>query len=94
MQCSADHSHKNEGANSFWHQLTTSAGVSNNGAAMTIYMTNLIQGNNLNAIEPIIKKAILNNINNALFLAKGRVNSSIPVNVSAKITLIIFLYVI
>ena len=61
---------------------------------MTIYMTNLIQGNNLNAIEPIIKKAILNNINNALFLAKGRVNSSIPVNVSAKITLIIFLYVI
>jgi len=57
-------------------------------------MTNLIQGNNLNAIEPIIKKAILNNINNALFLAKGRVNSSIPVNVSAKITLIIFLYVI
>jgi hypothetical protein len=66
-------------------RLITSTGVSNNGAVMTIHMTNLIQGNNLNAIEPIIKKTILSNINNALFLAKGSVNSSIPVNVSAKI---------
>ena len=43
---------------------------------------------NLNAIEPVIRKAILSNINNALFLAKGSecsVNSSIPVSVSAKI---------
>ena len=52
---------------------------------MTIYTTNLIQGNNLNAIEPVIRKAILSNINNALFLAKGSVNSSIPASVSAKI---------
>jgi hypothetical protein len=52
---------------------------------MTIYTTNLIQGNNLNAIEPVIKKAILSNINNTLFLAKGSVKCSIPVNVSAKI---------
>jgi hypothetical protein len=64
---------------------TSSAGASNNGATMTIYTTNLIQGNNLNAIEPVIRKAILSNINNALFLAKGSVNSSIPVSVSAKI---------
>ena len=66
-------------------RVTTSAGVSNNGATMTIYTTNLIQGNNLNAIEPVIRKAILSNINNALFLAKGSVNSSIPATVSAKI---------
>jgi hypothetical protein len=66
-------------------RVTTSPGVSNNGATMTIYTTNLIQGNNLNAIEPVIRKAILSNINNALFLAKGSVNSSIPATVSAKI---------
>jgi hypothetical protein len=52
---------------------------------LTIYTTNLIQGNNLNTIEPVIRKAILSNINNALFLAKGSVNSSIPATVSAKI---------
>jgi len=66
-------------------RVTTSAGVSNNGPTMTIYTTNLIQGNNLNAIEPVIRKAILSNINNALFLAKGSMNSSIPVSVTAKI---------
>ncbi|MGB8935671.1 MAG: hypothetical protein WCC17_11260 [Candidatus Nitrosopolaris sp.] len=66
-------------------RVTTSAGVSNNGPTMTIYTTNLIQGNNLNAIEPVIRKAILSNINNALFLAKGSVNSSILASVSAKI---------
>lgn len=75
----------NDPNNSNISRLTTSAGVSNNDATMTIYTTNLIQGNNLNAIEPVIKKAILSNINNALILAKGSVNSSIPVNVSARI---------
>jgi hypothetical protein len=75
----------NDANNSNISRATTSAGVSNNGATMTIYTTNLIQGNNLNAIEPVIRKAILSNINNALFLAKGSVNSSIPVSVSAKI---------
>ena len=75
----------NEPNNSNNSRTTTSAGVSNNGATMTIYTTNLIQGNNLNAIEPVIRKAIISNINNALFLAKGSVNSSIPVSVSAKI---------
>jgi hypothetical protein len=75
----------NDANNSNISRVTTSAGVSNNGATMTIYTTNLIQGNNLNAIEPVIRKAILSNINNALFLAKGSVNSSIPVSVSAKI---------
>ena len=71
--------------NSNISRITTSAAPSNNAATMTIYTTNLIQGNNLNAIEPVIRKAILSNINDALFLAKGSVNSSIPVSVSAKI---------
>jgi hypothetical protein len=75
----------NDPNNSNISRLTTSAGVSNNDATMTIYTTNLIQGNNLNEIEPVIKKAILSNINNALILAKGSVNRSIPVNVSARI---------
>ena len=75
----------NEPNNSNISRIATSAGVSNNGATMTIYTTNLIQGNNLNAIEPVIRKAILSNINNAIVLAKGSVNSSIPVSVSAKI---------
>ncbi len=60
----------------------------NNNAIITIDTTNSIQGNNFNAIkqvEPVIRKAILSNINNAIFLAKGSVNSSIPVSVSAKI---------
>jgi hypothetical protein len=75
----------NDPNNSNISRVATSVGVSNNGVTMTIYTTNLIQGNNLNAIEPVIKKAILSNINNALFLAKASVNSSIPVSVSAKI---------
>src|SRR5215831_16618119 len=61
----------NDPNNSNISRLTTSAGISNNDATMTIYTTNLIQGNNLNAIEPVIRKAILSNINNAIFLAKG-----------------------
>ena len=43
---------------------------------MTIHTTNSIQGNNLNVIkqeEPVIRKAILSNINNAIFIAKGSV---------------------
>jgi hypothetical protein len=75
----------NELNNSNISGITTSVAPSNNVATMTIYTTNLIQGNNLNAIEPLIRKAILSNINNALFLAKGSVSSSIPVSVSAKI---------
>lgn len=66
----------------------SSAVTSNNNAIITIHTTNSIQGNNLNVIkqeEPVIRKAILSNINNAIFLAKGSVKSSIPVNVNAKI---------
>jgi hypothetical protein len=35
--------------------------------------------------EPGIRKAILSNVDNAIFLAKGSVKSAIPVNVNAKI---------
>jgi hypothetical protein len=52
---------------------------------MTIHTTNAIQGNAIKQEEPIIRKAILNNINNAIFVARGSVKSPIPVNVNAKI---------
>jgi hypothetical protein len=58
-------------------------------ATIIIPSTNSIQGNNLNFIkeeEHVIKKAILGKIVNAIYLAKGNVKSSIPVNVNARIT--------
>jgi hypothetical protein len=70
-------------------RIITSAAVStNNNAIITIYTTNSIQGNNFNVIkqeEPVIRKVILSNIDNAIFIAKGSVRSAIPVNVNAKI---------
>jgi hypothetical protein len=65
----------------------TTVGANNN-ATMTIHTTNSIQGNNLNLIKqqlPGIRKAILSNIDNAIFIAKGSVKSAIPVYVNAKI---------
>jgi hypothetical protein len=55
---------------------------------MTIHTTNSIQGNNFNVIkqeEPVIRKAILSNIDNAISIAKGSFKSITPVNVNAKI---------
>ena len=66
----------------------SSAVTSSNNAIITIHTTNSIQGNNFNVIkqeEPVIRKAILSNIDNAIFIAKGSVKSAIPVNVNAKI---------
>ncbi|MFZ0514737.1 MAG: hypothetical protein WAM14_24245 [Candidatus Nitrosopolaris sp.] len=66
----------------------SSAVASNNNAIITIHTTNSIQGNNFNVIkqeEPVIRKVILSNIDNAIFIAKGSVKSAIPVNVNAKI---------
>ena len=60
----------------------------NNNTAMTIHTTNSIQGSNLNVLkqeEPVIRKTILSNVDNAVFIAKGSVKSPIPVNVNAKI---------
>jgi len=66
----------------------SSAVTTNNNAIITIYTTNSIQGNDLNVIKqqvPGIRKAILSNIDNAIFITKGSVKSAIPVNVNAKI---------
>src|SRR5215813_11068784 len=66
----------------------TSAVTTNNNAIITIHTTNSIQGNNLNAIKQQaygIRKAILSNIDNAIFIARGSAKSAIPVNVNAKI---------
>ena len=71
--------------------LTTTSSTApsnNNNATITIHTTNSIQGNNVNVIkqeEPVIRKAILSNVDNAIFIAKGSVKSTIPVNVNAKI---------
>src|SRR5215813_1586149 len=64
------------------------AATNNNNGIITIHTTNSIQGNNFNIIkqeEPVIRKAILSNVDNAIFIAKGSVRSAIPVNVNAKI---------
>jgi hypothetical protein len=68
--------------------VTSAAATSNNNAIITIHTTNSIQGSNFNVIKqegPVIRKAILSNIDNAIFIAKGSVRSAIPVNVNAKI---------
>jgi len=54
----------------------------------TVHTTNSIQGSNFNILkqeEPVIRKLILRNVDNAMFLAKGSIKSTIPVNVNAKI---------
>src|SRR5215831_9300585 len=61
----------------------TTVGTNNN-ATITIHTTNLIQGSNVNVLkqeEPVIRKVVLSNVDNAIFLAKGSVRSAIPVNV-------------
>ena len=66
----------------------SSAVTSNSNAIITIHTTNSIQTNNFNVIkqeEPVIRKAILSNIDNAIFIAKGGVKTAIPVNVNAKV---------
>jgi hypothetical protein len=68
--------------------ITSAAATSNNNAIITIHTTNSIQGNSINVIkqeEPVIRKAILSNIDNAIVIAKGSVRSAIPINVNAKI---------
>jgi len=68
--------------------ITPSVVISNNNATIIFHTTNSIQGNSFNImkqVESVIRKAILSNIDNAIFIAKGSVKSTIPVNVSAKI---------
>jgi hypothetical protein len=59
---------------------------SNNGT-MSIHTTNAIQTSNLNVTreEGAVRKAVLSNIDSAIFIAKGSVKSLTPVNVTARI---------
>jgi hypothetical protein len=71
-------------------RIISSSVATNNNATqtMTIHTTNSIQSNSFIVIkqeEPAIRKAILSNINNAIFVARGSAKSLIPVNVNAKI---------
>jgi len=65
--------------------ITPSVVISNNNETIIFHTTNSIQGNIMKQVESVIRKAILSNIDNAIFIAKGSVKSTIPVNVSAKI---------
>ncbi|MGC2572654.1 MAG: hypothetical protein WA364_14170 [Candidatus Nitrosopolaris sp.] len=56
----------------------TSSVATNNNVTMTIHTTNSIRGHNFNAIkqvEPVIRRAILSNINNAVLLHKSFISS-------------------
>ena len=79
--------HKNEKHNNSRLANPSSAVTSNDNTAITIHTTNSIQGNSSNIIKllPVIRKAIASSIVNAIFMAKGSVQSTIPVNVNAKI---------
>jgi hypothetical protein len=87
-KASAQHTVANVKSNTSRLANPSSAVTTNNNALITIHTTNSIQGNNLNVIKqqvPGIRKAVLSNIDNAIFIAKGSVKSAIPVNVNAKI---------
>lgn len=59
-----------------------------NAATISFQTTNIVHGNNKNILiqeEPIIRKAVLGNINDAIFIAKGGVKNNVSVSVSAKI---------
>jgi hypothetical protein len=57
-------------------------------ATISIHTTNTIQANNFNVLnqeKALVRKAVLSNIDNAIFMAKGSVRNTIPVIVNAKI---------
>jgi hypothetical protein len=61
---------------------------SNSTGTINIHTVNAIQGSNSSILvqeEPGIRKAILSDVDNAIFIAQGSVKSAIPVNVTAKI---------
>jgi hypothetical protein len=61
---------------------------SNSTGTISIHTVNAIQGSNSSILvqeEPGIRKAILSDVDNAIFIAKGSIKSAIPVNVNAKI---------
>ena len=57
-------------------------------ATISIHTTNTIQASNLNVLKQekaLVRKAVLSNIDNAIFIAKASVKSTTPVIVNAKI---------
>ena len=67
---------------------STSIRDATNNATITIHTVNTIQGSNNNVLiqdEPILRKLIVANINNAVLMAEGSVKDNIPVSVSTKI---------
>jgi hypothetical protein len=57
-------------------------------ATISIHTKNTIQANHLNILKQersIVRKLVLSNIDNAIFIAKGGVKNTIPVIVNAKI---------
>lgn len=78
----------NAKANTF----STSASVGNttnsNTATISVHTVNTIQGSNNKILiqeEPIMRKVILSNINNAILMAKGNIKGNISVSVNTKI---------
>jgi hypothetical protein len=65
---------------------TTTPHANNNGT-ITIHTINTIQTNGLNLTteEAAVKRTILGNIDNAIFITKGSAKSTIPVSVNARI---------
>ncbi|MGA9153449.1 MAG: hypothetical protein WBZ36_22955 [Candidatus Nitrosopolaris sp.] len=59
-----------------------------NNATISIHTVNTILGSNNNVLiqkEPILRKLIVANINNAVLMAEGSIKDKIPVNVNTKI---------
>jgi hypothetical protein len=67
--------------------ITSTSSRANNNGTITIHTINTIQTNGLNltAEEAAVKRTILGNIDNAIFITKGSAKSTIPVSVNARI---------
>jgi hypothetical protein len=70
--------------------FSTSVGnaTNSNTATISVHTVNTIQGSNDKILiqeEPIIRKVILSNINNAILMAKGNIKGNISVSVNTKI---------
>jgi hypothetical protein len=67
--------------------VTSTTSHANNNGTITIHTINTIQTNGLNLTteEAAVKRTILGNIDNAIFITKGSAKSTIPVSVNARI---------
>jgi len=68
--------------------ISSIAPSNSNTSTISIHTVNTIQGSNNNVLiqdEPILRKLIVANINNAVLMAEGSVKDNIPVSVSTKI---------